>query len=502
LGGAVGTGSRCGELRQHGAVQSLSYAPDMVSPTTTSAKPAPPVPTPATRRTHRQWGLRSRSVAVAMAVVSIALLLGGIVLLLVLSSTLTAAAQANLTVRAADIAHLVEEEGLAETRTTLREDRRGGELIQLLDQSGTIVASSDSRLRQPMSTLRPSAGRTSQERLRDPAAPDAVGEYLVAAQGFTVAREHYVLLVATPVQVQADTVRTVGWLLLAATPFLVALVGVAVWVLVGRSLQTVERIRRQVAEIDAKRLGDRVEVPNSADEIAALAATMNDLLDELETADRTQRAFFSDASHELRSPLSTVITTAEVASRDPSGRTWTELQGTVLTESRRMQELVEDLLTLAKVDSQSLQLKWEDVDLEDVIGSELQRLRDLGQVIIAADLIPARIRGDERRLTQVFRNLLDNAARHAHSTVAVQLRLSQGSVRVAVDNDGEAIPEGDRDRIFGRFVRLDDSRANDRGGSGLGLAIVREIVNGHGGSVAVVDTRPDWCRFEVVLPLP
>ena len=123
--------------------------------------------------------------------------------------------------------------------------------------------------------------------------------------------KRYVVLVAAPLEVHTDTMRTVGLLLLAAAPLLVALVAVAVWVLVGRSLKTVERIRRQVAEIDGRRLLERVEVPPTGDEIAALASTMNQMLDKLEQSDNSHRAFFSDASHELRSPLSTLVTTAE-----------------------------------------------------------------------------------------------------------------------------------------------------------------------------------------------
>jgi len=223
------------------------------------------------------------------------------------------------------------------------------------------------------------------------------------------------------------------------------------------------------------------------------------MLEKLEQSDNSHRAFFSDASHELRSPLSTLVTTAEVASLDKSGKTWLDMQQTVLNESNRMQSLVEDLLTLAKVDARQLQLDVQDVDLEDVLDAEIKRLRTVSSLQINAKLQPVRVRGDERRLTQVFRNILDNAARHAESSIRVRMERRPGDVVVSVDNDGEIIGSADRSRVFERFARLDASRSTDGGGSGLGLAISREIMVAHGGTVTAMEGE-GLCRFQVILP--
>jgi signal transduction histidine kinase len=188
-----------------------------------------------------------------------------------------------------------------------------------------------------------------------------------------------------------------------------------------------------------------------------------------------------------------------VASLDATGKTWLDMQQTVLSESSRMQSLVEDLLTLAKVDAHQLQLDIQEVDLEDVLDSEITRLRTVSRLQITAELEPARVRGDERRLTQVFRNLLDNAARYARSAIIVRLERRPGDVVVSVDNDGEIISASDRNRVFERFARLDSSRSSDGGGSGLGLAISREIMLAHGGTVVATESD-GWCRFEVILP--
>jgi signal transduction histidine kinase len=456
----------------------------------------------AAERSESRWGIRRRSVLSAVVVVTFSLLVGGAFLLLVLQSSLVSAAWSDLAVRASDVARLLEEEGVHETQSTLAEDRRSAEQVQIVDDADRVVGWTIRGLRtDPISTLRPAPGRTAKEELaeRVPAlGPD--DEILVSARGVEVHGKRYVILVAAPLEVQTDTMRTVGLLLLAAAPLLVALVAVAVWVLVGQSLKTVERIRRQVAEIDGRRLHERVEVPPTGDEIAALASTMNQMLDKLERSDNSHRAFFSDASHELRSPLSTLVTTAEVASLDESGKTWLDMQQTVLNESSRMQSLVEDLLTLAKVDAHQLQLDLQDVDLEDVLDAEIKRLRTVSPIQVNAELQPMRVRGDERRLTQVFRNLMDNAARHAKSTIMVGMERRYGGVVVWVDNDGEIIRPNDRNRVFERFARLDASRSSDGGGSGLGLAISREIMVAHGGTVLATESD-GWCRFQVILPL-
>jgi signal transduction histidine kinase len=223
------------------------------------------------------------------------------------------------------------------------------------------------------------------------------------------------------------------------------------------------------------------------------------MLDRIEHSDHLHRAFFSDASHELRSPLSTLVTTAEVASLDATGKTWLDMQQIVLRESSRMRSLVEDLLTLAKVDADQLLLKVEDVDLEEVLDAEIRRLRKVSDHQIIADLRPARVRGDERRLTQVFRNLLDNAARHAESMIVIRMEQPSDEVVVSVDNDGEIISSQNRNRVFERFARLDASRSTDGGGSGLGLAISREIVSAHAGTVLATECD-GLCRFRVALP--
>lgn len=448
------------------------------------------------------WGVRKSSVVIAVAVVFLALLGGGALLVLALQNALTSTATGSAVSRAGALASLATDSGIDAAIAEVEGDSRPVQLLQILAPDGSVLAASRPGLdARPLSQLSPPAGSTATVHtdVKDVGSTD---DFVVAAQGFELNSQTYGVQVATPLAVEAATVRTVALFLLGGTPVLLVVVGLATWVLVGRALQPVEVIRGQVSQIDARRLAARVAVPPTKDEIAALATTMNVMLDRLEASDRVQRSFVSDASHELRSPLSTVITAAEVSAADPSGALWEQRLQTVLVESNRMRFLVDNLMTLAKADSHDLDLLEVDVDLDDVVDAEAQQLRTRTTHQVRSTLPPVRITGDPRRLEQVVRNVLENADRHALSTIEVSLDADDTTVTLRVDNDGDPIEESMRERIFERFVRLDDSRSRDSGGSGLGLAISAEIVRAHGGTIRASETPTGWCRFEVLLPRP
>lgn len=448
-----------------------------------------------------RWGVRRRSVISAVVVVGVALAVGAAVLVVLLQSALLSTARDGVVARASDLSIVLAEQGGSEARQTMRDSKRPGEEAQVVDGAGRVVAASDDRLTVPLSDLRPAPGRSAYSELADLAFLGDTDDYLVGAEGVLIDGKPFVVQVVAPVQIQRNTVQTVAWFVVGAIPLILLLVAASVWGLVGRSLQSVERIRRQVAAIDSGRLAERVEVPPTEDEIALLASTMNTMLARLDASDQAQKAFLSDASHELRSPLATLVMTQEFASLDSTGRRWVETQGTILSETRRMQLLVEDLLTLAKADSHALVRRFADIDLEDVLDREIRRLRTLSEHRLVIDLEPARVRGDADRLAQVFRNVFNNALRHARTTLEVSMVLGNESVEVHVDNDGSPIEASQRDRVFERFVRLDESRSRDGGGSGLGLAISAEIIRVHAGSISATETPGGWCRFTIRLPL-
>ena len=293
--------------------------------------------------------------------------------------------------------------------------------------------------------------------------------------------------------------RTAVLLLSVAVPAAVLLLGVAVWVSVGRALRPVESMRREAARITTAHADRRLPTPGGDDEIARLAETLNEMLDRIDTSQRSQRQFVSDASPELRSPLAVIRQLAELAHRRPADADVLALADGVLAEERRMESMVTALLTLARLEDQEPERR--PVDLDDVVLREVQRVREPGAPVVDVRSVGAgQVRGDEVLFTQVVRNLLSNAVRHARTQVTVELSEEADEVRLVVSDDGQGIPAEERERVFGRFVRLDEARTRDEGGSGLGLAIVEKVVLAAHGSVVVDDAPEGGARFIVRLP--
>jgi signal transduction histidine kinase len=166
-------------------------------------------------------------------------------------------------------------------------------------------------------------------------------------------------------------------------------------------------------------------------------------------------------------------------------------------EVARMQRLVDDLLLLAKADDNGLRLAFDDVDLDDLLHLEVARIRASSRVRIESAVQPVRVHGDRDRLDQLVRNLVENAAQAAESSVRVSLTANGDQAVLVVEDDGPGIPPEDRARIFERFVRLDGGRSRDHGGSGLGLSIVREVARGHGITILVGESPSGGARFEL-----
>jgi signal transduction histidine kinase len=448
----------------------------------------------------RQRGIRAQSVASAVLVVLVALLAGGVGLVYLLQLNLESTARDAAQTRANEVASMVQAQGASTAFTAIEEESRSGQLVQILSADGQVLgASSHVVATTPMSPARPDPGDTTIDEV-DLDHVGHAGDWMVVSTGVEAGETAYVVQVAIPIEVQRETVQTVTLFLLAATPLLVVGVGLAVWVLVGRALRAVERIRAEVATIDDQRLAQRVAVPQTHDEIAALAETMNTMLDRLETSQYAQRAFVSDASHELRSPLATLTTATELALRGDEA-TRSRLLGTIGSELARVSTLVDNLMTLARADAHDLLTVRDDVDLDDLVDAEVRRLRATSVHHVVADIEPVRLAGgDTQRIAQALRNLVDNAERHAKTSIRLTLRSIDGQAELDVDNDGPVVPPPDRERIFERFVRLDASRSRDAGGSGLGLAIARTSVESHGGTLRVLDSPDGWCRFAIVVP--
>jgi signal transduction histidine kinase len=290
----------------------------------------------------------------------------------------------------------------------------------------------------------------------------------------------------------ANLVRTLA-VIVPVGSFVLALV---VWILVGRTLRPVERIRAEVATIGLDELERRVPQPTGADEISRLASTMNEMLARLQSANQRQQRFVADAAHELRTPLTRLRADLEVGRGAGDLADAERLRLAALGDVVALQHLVDDLLLLARTDADApLALRL--VDLDDLVLDEALAAGDIDVRGVSA----AQVVGDPSALRRVVRNLLDNARRHAASTVAVTLAEVDGCAQLVVDDDGPGIAAEHRVEVFRRFVRLDDARSPGAGRTGLGLAIVDAVVRQHGGSAAVDDSPLGGARLVVTIPL-
>lgn len=289
-------------------------------------------------------------------------------------------------------------------------------------------------------------------------------------------------------------------LLLLAIPLLTLIGAALAWILATRALKPIRQMTGRVSEIDARDLSLRVPEPSASDEVADLARTMNRMLARVEESTLAQRQFVADASHELRSPVAILKHESELAQRYPERFKLSGLAELTNAEANRLGDMVDDLLVLAAAGSSAGGAATDShTDLDEVVFAEAERPRPVP--IDTAKVSAGRVPGRTDQLTRVVRHLLDNASRHATSQVAVEVTTYRGLVRLAVDDDGLGIAPADRERIFERFVRLDDARARDEGGAGLGLAVTQASLTESGGTVRVEDSPLGGARFVVTWPV-
>ncbi len=425
--------------------------------------------------------------------VGVALVVASIALVVLLRSTLTNAVEAVARVQATEVAAQLVAPGPGTSLDVLDAEEQ---LIQVLDPSGLVVASSSNVAGMgPVADL--AAGGTTVTHLD----LDDGADFVVVAETAEVDAGSVLVLVGRSLEEVAESTGAVTRLVGVGAPLLLAVVALTTWWVVGRALAPVEAIRSQVDAISSTALDRRVPELSRGDEISRLAHTMNQMLDRLESSQLRQRRFVSDASHELRSPVATIRQIAEVAAAYPELNSIEEVTAAVLAEDLRIQALLDDLLVLARSDEGIPPAATKPVDVDYLLRQTAQRIRKTpGIVVDTSAVVTGRVEGNPVLLARMVGNLADNAARHARSRVAFDLAEQDGFVIITVDDDGPGIAAADRDRVFERFVRLDEARARAEGGTGLGLAIVSEVVAAHRGTVTITDAPSGGARFTVRLP--
>ena len=452
---------------------------------------------PARSRPRRPRSVRARTTLGAGVVVLAALVLGAVAFVVVLRLVLLDGVRTSAEAGLEQVSSRVETDGAA--AVTGYEDV----LVQVIGDGGAVLAHGEDADGAALPTADESRWTHDGER------------WLLVADDVDLPGGGEATLVYGTTLDQADTaVRTAVVLLAVGVPVLVLVLVAVTWAVTGRSLRPVEQMRTKVETIRAARPDARVEVPDTGDEVARLASTMNAMLDRLELSAESQRRFVSDASHELRSPIASIRQHAEVAVAHPERTEVADLADVVRSEAVRLQDLVTGLLELSRLDEGGIRTR-RPVDLDDLALDAVARARarstagdapardgDAPAVRVDGSAIStARVLGDERVLAGVVRNLVGNAVRHASTRVAVSLTEHDGSAVLTVDDDGTGVPEDERERVFERFVRLDESRSRDAGGAGLGLAIVRDAVRAHGGDTTVVASPLGGARFVVRIAL-
>ena len=439
--------------------------------------------------------IRARATIAAATVVGAAQVLAGVLLVVTLHHRLVQGQRNTAELRGRDVGALA---GSGRLPATLSIPGEGSALIQVVNRAGKVVSRSDNIAGETPILPSDLRNRRSWSGVRR-GLPIGDEAFIVVSRIYPAPGGELSVITAESLESAREDAASLARLLLAGLPLFVGLVALVTRRVVKTALQPVGAMNAQLAEITSNRLHRRVTQPATDDEIAELASTMNTMLDRIQVASDRQRSFVADASHELRSPLTSVRAALEVAEAHPTTVDPHVAIRDALADHDRLDALVADLLTLARLDESVSTEVGAPVDLALLVGADIES-RTEPTVNWSLDLQPAVVTGSERQLQRVVRNLVDNAVRHADSGVVVSTGVSGRDVVLRVSDDGVGIPTEHRDRVFERFARIDTARSVDDGGTGLGLAIVRVTVQAHGGSIGLIDGPSSGAVFEVRLP--
>lgn len=281
------------------------------------------------------------------------------------------------------------------------------------------------------------------------------------------------------------------------------------YVIAGRVLAPIRDITRKAEEISAENLSERLPTGEGDDEISRLASVFNQTFARIEDSFARLRSFTADASHELRTPLTAIRSIGETALHAPDGRVnCREAIGSILEESDRLRQLVDALLVLSRADSREIELHREAVDLCELARETVEFLNVLAeekhQTITITAGKKAVVQINRASVRQAMTNLLDNAIKYTPPEGDINITVGitdSDEAFVEIADSGVGIPEGDLQRIFDRFYRVDKGRSREMGGAGLGLSITKWAVESNGGRIEVESTLQQGSLFRVLFPM-
>lgn len=306
------------------------------------------------------------------------------------------------------------------------------------------------------------------------------------------------------------TIRTTRTSLVVFSALIILLIGMLSLGMSYIITSPMEEFTAVAKEISKGNFSKRMTVKGH-NEISQMGETLNYMCEELSLIEEKRRKFVSDASHELKTPMAGIklICDSLVAAENPDPAMVKEFLNDMSVEVDRLTRVVERLLVLTKLDAGGNSMRLEETDMRMLVGQIVRKLQPIAnekKITIYTDyhealFAPALI--DYDKIYEAIYNIIDNAVKYSPEDSLVQVDVSEkdGWIVIKISDNGPGIPESERDRIFERFYRLDDSRARDTGGTGLGLSIAKEAVIMHGGSITIADGHDGGSVFTIILPL-
>ena len=440
--------------------------------------------------------LRTRATLVATLLCALVLSAGGLLLVTTLDRHLTTSNDDLSRSRVRDLLDQAAADELPDVLRNVNDDS----VAQVLAADGTVLAAS-ANIEGRGAIVAP-GGPAAGERRTIQAPDDSETEtYRVWVQSGPGPGGAVTVVEGSSLESVRETTAALRRFLLIGVPIFVVALGLVMWLVLGRTLARLDRIRAEVDAIGHDQFERRVPDDGRRDEVGRLAATMNRMLARVDASAQRQRRLVADVSHDLQGPLAAQRVSLELALSAPDVIDVEVLRRDVLGTTSEMEHLVDDLLVLAAADEGEPSVATP-VDLDAVVLEEAARARSTGVAEIDTSQVSAGpVRANPSELRRVVRNLLDNAASHAESRVVLKVEVADERVTLDVVDDGPGVPTAERDRIFERFHRGDPSRTRGGKGTGLGLAIARSLAERAAGSLELVDDGRPGAHFRLTLPV-
>ncbi|HEY3251288.1 MAG TPA: ATP-binding protein [Ignavibacteria bacterium] len=325
----------------------------------------------------------------------------------------------------------------------------------------------------------------------------------------------YILLLISPLSSPEQMLSSLRLILFITVPVTILLTGFMGWLFSKKAYEPVDKLVEKANTLTAEKLHERLVVDEVDDEISRLAGTLNDMIERLETSFKILKQFTSDASHELKTPLTIMKGEIEVAlKKTRSLHEYKQVLADSLGEVNRLQNIVESLLLLSQYENKKIRLNFEDVNLNELVIEAVTKShyitskKNIKLIMHIDENIDSEIliKGDRQKLLNVFLNLIENAAKYSNENTEINLFLNHDEARknaiVTICDQGIGMQDKVLSHIFDRFYRVDASRTRDENYSlGLGLAIVKATVEMHDGVVSVSSRINEGSVFKISLPL-